>query len=691
MAQQNLDFGTGVPNSGTGEPLLPAMQSVQANFTDLYNQTAANAAAISAASAVGTANTASIAAIQASLLSGILVNSTAAATINTTLIQSALTAGGLINLTQTGTVYINTTLLYSSFTRLILGPSTIVRLAPGSNCTMLNSTSAVAFLAGGTPVTLTQGARCAVNVQWTAHGRTVGQGVWLSGSTPSTYNGVFRVAAVSDANNFTIYTTQFGATAPSGAAKAVVAVQEFQLIGGVWNYDFPNNPTPGASFEAHGIGFYGLIDGYAESVNVQSTEKFNFCVCAVNNLRLKNMKVGPTLSDGIKIYGPSRDVYLDGLYGTTGDDFCSVQTKEPAAFISYQISGGGDCFNINVKNITGAPGGSGAPFHLYPSDNEVTDMILVENVDAVNSTGSQTPVTIGSVTGSGYTVNQIGQVTLRSINNNSGNNIQISNATISQLIIEELPVIYGSTNISSNTTFLTSAGSSVVTELILKGLKSSGNPTAGAGATSVVAFGAGGTFSKIICKDCVIEKGFAASSISLMTFFGACTVGDFVFEDCYLDAASSKFLLAFSTAPSAGNTTITVSGCSILGSGCIDTGGLLTGQVKLRGSTFSAQSLGLLRTSGGACVIALSSDGTNDFHSTLLFAVTAGTLALTCYGNDLSVDAGLLATTKGQYFSHASAVAGRNAANQQGPCIAADGTHFYALATGASGVNTLIL
>src|SRR5208337_4957474 len=39
MAQQNLNLGTGA-NTGTGEQLLPAMTSVQANFTDLYSGTA---------------------------------------------------------------------------------------------------------------------------------------------------------------------------------------------------------------------------------------------------------------------------------------------------------------------------------------------------------------------------------------------------------------------------------------------------------------------------------------------------------------------------------------------------------------------------------------------------------------------------------------------------------------------------
>lgn len=59
-------------------------------------------------------------------------------------------------------------------------------------------------------------------------------------------------------------------------------------------------------------------------------------------------------------------------------------------------------------------------------------------------------------------------------------------------------------------------------------------------------------------------------------------------------------------------------------------------------------------------------------------------------GNCIVVDAGLLNAGTKQYFTHKSAVGGRNAANQQGPCVG-NGTNFYAIATGAAGVNTLIV
>jgi hypothetical protein len=608
---------------------------------------------------------------------GLVYNSISAAGANTTAIQTSLNNQGVVSISAPATVFINATLVYGSFTRLILGADTTIQLAPGTDASMLISSSAVAFASGGTSITLSQtGTFCAVNVAWTAHGFKVGQGVWLTGSSPSTYNGVFRVVTVVDTNNFTIELTQFPTGSPVGSATGVAAVQAFSLIGGSWNYDQANNPTPGATYQAHAIGFYGLIDCYAEQVNAQNALKFCFCICGVNNFTWKNLFAGPNLSDGMKVYGPSRDVWADGLYGTSGDDFCSVQTKEPPAFAGYQISGGGDCFNINLKNFSCAPINSGSPCHFYPSDNETMDMISLDTVDCATN-----GVVVGSVTGSGFSQNNIGKIRLININTNSGNNFSLSNATIAQLTIQDCPVIFGSSIVASLAAYISSTGTTKVTELILTGLKCQNQPSGTSGATSLVAFGGGGTYNRIIMRDCVGINGFAGNSINLITFFGACTVNEMIFEDCYLDAASGKFFAAFSTPPNAGGTNITIDRCSVLGGGCIDSGGTLNGTMRLRGSAFSNQSLGLIRVSGGNSTMSLVSDGTNTFSSTTLVAVVGGTLALSMYGNDLTYDAGLLTTTPGQRINHASAVAGRNAVAQQGLAFSSSGSgapHWYA-------------
>jgi hypothetical protein len=80
-------------------------------------------------------------------------------------------------------------------------------------------------------------------------------------------------------------------------------------------------------------------------------------------------------------------------------------------------------------------------------------------------------------------------------------------------------------------------------------------------------------------------------------------------------------------------------------------------------------------------------------HTTGRFIIASSSATCAVYSSGIVLDVGLatigLATTPGQTCTHSSAVAGRNATNQQGPAILS--TNWYALATGAAGVNTLIV
>jgi hypothetical protein len=67
-----------------------------------------------------------------------------------------------------------------------------------------------------------------------------------------------------------------------------------------------------------------------------------------------------------------------------------------------------------------------------------------------------------------------------------------------------------------------------------------------------------------------------------------------------------------------------------------------------------------------------------------------GTTTINSWGEGLVIDVINLSLAKGQKAWHSSAIAGRDAAAQQGPAFC-NGTNWYALGTGASGVNTLIM
>ena len=74
----------------------------------------------------------------------VTANATSAASFNTTSIQSALTAGGLVQILTPGVVYINSTLIANSNTQLVLGSQTEIRAVPNSNIALLITSSLLA-------------------------------------------------------------------------------------------------------------------------------------------------------------------------------------------------------------------------------------------------------------------------------------------------------------------------------------------------------------------------------------------------------------------------------------------------------------------------------------------------------------------------------------------------------------------
>ena len=638
---------------------------------------------------VATAN-ANITALQANfqtLVKGLVVNSTAAAAANTTILQSAVTAGGIVNITTpAGIIYINNTITYGSNTAMVFGPGTILQAAPGMNKTLMISTSAVNFLAGGTAVTLAQTTGSAFTVTYlSAHGLSVGQGLWLSGSTPSSYNGVFRIQTVNSTTQVTVLAPRALSAGPSGSAIAVTAVQNFKMYGGTYNYDFANNPSPPTTYQTMVINLIGLIDCSIEDVNSINGAKFAFCVNSVNHFSARNCTYNGR-SDGIKVYGPAYGVSIDGLAGFALDDAISLQTKEPALYLSYQLGGGGDVYDVSVRNVSNLIGTSGETMAVYPSDNEYMDQIFIEQVSGLGSY-----LRVDYQTGLGYTLGNIGSLHLKNIQSVSqGANqgaIVLGGCTIDKLLIENCSFVPASSTITDNHGWMSSSSLTNIKELIVSGFKSTGSPSA-AGALLMMNL-AGGNFGRVVIRDAVINGTSGTQTINLVQFNGTYTLGEVSVEDSYF-GAFAKYPVAFQGAPSSGTPKVTLTNNDVLGIGGIVLIPTMNARVLLRGNTFSTVSLGVVRTQG-TNIVAIASDGTNDFTSSALIVVAAGSLALTLYGNDLVWDAGLLtAATKGQYFTHASSIGGRNGATQQGLASNNNGANFYALASNA-GANVLIV
>jgi hypothetical protein len=621
--------------------------------------------------------------------------STAAASANTAILQAALNLGGLVSVVQAGVFYINATLIYFSNTSIVLGPQTTIRLAPASNVSMLMSSSLNTFLNGGTTwtngtaVTLTQGTGSAVNVAWTAHGFTAGQGVWIAGATVSGYNGVFRIVNVVDANNFTVYTTKYQTAPPAGTTLAVAAVQNFNLIGGTWDFNYTAQTIATFSFNNLSLLLVGIMDCSVTNVSSNYAQKYPFAIQAVLNLQCKNLKITNPVSNAVNVYGPATAVKFDGVSGLTGDDFIAITPHSLSPFFTYAFQAAGDIYDVDVVNVTNESTSGGAVVHLYPSDNENYDLIRIENVTGA-SVGTSSGVVINKTVG--MTSGFMGSVVLKNVS--AGANaastpiINVNNAVIDLLTIEDCSTAPGSATQAAGDNWLTLGSGLTVTQLVMNRIKSNGQPSSAG--VIIFCYVNGAVINRMVCRDWVVKGGTGQFRL---VYFGNTTnvIKEVLFDGGSFDATVYD-LVEFANTLASGTPNITLRNIETSGTptqGVRFGTTLVNAHVRLESSSLFFTTSAV--TTNASNTIKISSAGDNDFNALAPLTIAAGSPVVTLYGNDLQFDAGLLATTKGQYFSHSSAVAGRNAANQQGLCVAVDGTHFYALGTGTGGVNTLIV
>lgn len=559
--------------------------------------------------------------------------SSASATANLNAIQAALTAGGLVNITGNGTVWINGSLIYSSYSALVCSPGTVVSSVAGSNVSMLKSSAEINFSAGGTAITLTQGVGCAVNVLLANHGLTTNQLYWISGANQPGYNGVGRIAAIVDANNFTIYTQKYQATAPTGTIIGVVAVQDFSLVGGQWNYNYPNNSGVTAP-DSQCIRIIGTGDSYLEGVYVENASKFAFTLNAVHNVETVNCKWNNSHSDGAKVYGPSRSVRMRGCSGITGDDWISIQTRESSAFASAQLCYG-DIFDIEVDGMVGVPQSSGNGIHLYPSDTEDFDMVHIKNMNT-NYAG----IVVGTVSGSGYTVGQMGNITFEKImctgNAASATNILLTQAyTIDSLLLRDVAFLPGSTLSGGANSLLSTSGTlGRVKNFTIERMKSNG--IASSGNMNASFFAGTYQFDKMTFRDCTCV-GTVTGGLTLATFAGVPTIGSLTFDNNRGDTGT-KYMCSFSVAPAVAPVVKFVNnrwdgqGLFAMSTGTVGA------TVKLLNNELTGMSLGVLRLGVTATVLVTTDNTNTGLTAANLVANTGGTPKVALQGLDLLFD-----------------------------------------------------
>ena len=572
---------------------------------------------------------------------------------DTTALQNALTAGGVIRVEQSGVLWINKTLVYGSNTTLQLGPGTTIRQVAGTNSTLAISTAHQTFNAtGGTMVTITQGTGNAVNVLWAAHGLVVGQGVWLSGNGVSTYNGVFRVDVVVDANNFTVNTAYLATSAPSGTTKAIVAVQNFHLYGGgTFDYNYANNTGSAANYLAHCVNLVGLIDCLIEDCYSGNANKYGYMLNSALNVKLRNLK-SINRSDGLKIYGPCRAVDLDGFYGVTQDDLISVQTKEGTGYLPYQPAFG-DNYDVKIRNVNGSTNVGGSSVVVYPSDSEVTDRVVIDGVS-----GSPFTATVNVTCNAPFTTGTINSLILKNVSGIGQTTVQLDKCNISEFRLEQSVPNASALN-GSTAAFLATTTNNTCRNITIDGGRSV-YPSSGDQALTFLQ----GVFKHLVIKNFVCDGTGAQQD--LLRFSGGSWGAERIdVQDCYFNTGA-KYAVQITQAPASTATPIMVafSNCQFDGLGAFDcevgTSSGLTFNIVFNSCVFNGLSLGAVRVANANTFNVRGNGGNIWLAGSAVFASVGGTPILTAYGFDLPIDiggvTGLGKTTSGMYcFNNGSA------------------------------------
>lgn len=647
----------------------------------------------------------------------VIPNSQAAAPFNTAVIQGALNAGGIVSVPGgLGIVWIgasqgfaNSALLYNSNTTIRVGSGTTLTLLPNSNVAMIMSATLNAFLAGGfsltggVAVTLTQNAApCSVNVAWTGHGLVAGQAAMIAGATSSgqrtnPYNGVFVITAVVDANNFTILTAYPAAAAPAGTTLALQANQNIRFDGGgAWDTN-GSNQTNSATIKNHGVMISGVEGVVIENIVVANSVQNGVPIQFARNVTVRDLRA-PNSDNALQVMGPSSSVWIRGISGYSHDDFVAIA---PGPFtVNLYLNAKGDITDVRLENVAPFATSTGTCVHIYPTDNEVLDDI---NVDGVTGDTLASPIQLNVYAPSGNTHGYYGRIRFANIQpavtNNLASTFVIGLSAGDALTIEDCSFVPGIPAMTNFTPWMTLSNAAVIRTFVLNRIRSNGFPTT-AGVNAEMIFVNSAIINKMVCRDWDVQGAAAGAQMQLILLSNAANVvKDIVFEGGSFD--STVRAMVESDVGMTGQTTFNVTFVGIETSGANGTGtapsqGVRIGSGQTQNCNVKFLACGTLNfvtsaifQGSGTIAFKLASSAT-DWGTTAPIS-GSGTYIVTAYGLEIPLDAGLVQTTKGQFFTHASAVAGRNAANQQGPCIGVDGTHFYALATGAAGVNTIIV
>lgn len=258
------------------------------------------------------------------------------ATANTTALQNALTAGGTVDITTPGVYYLgidgpltdaNSCIYVPSDVMLNIGSGVILRaLNSNARCLFINTNwKSNKFTVSTISQAANSGGGYVVTIGATSHNLVVGDYAYIKNDTSNTINGVYKVTAVGT-GTLSFIVQGYGVFTFSYTGTPIVykANKNIAFIGeGLIDYNFSGT----TNLQSMGS-IFNKIGDLTWSVNTSNATKY--CLYVGNSLRfIGDSKKGSTPSDTFHFVGPSQDIYVKTLYGSSGDDVFAITTSNP--------------------------------------------------------------------------------------------------------------------------------------------------------------------------------------------------------------------------------------------------------------------------------------------------------------------------------------------------------------------------
>ena len=613
-------------------------------------------------------------------VSSVYLSASNTGAVNSALIQAALNIGGTVNIDGSGVCLIDTTLVINSNTALYVSDLVTLRAGLSTTGALLKNKSYTL-----TPTT------CVINytlndqtaiVTLTNHGYVVGDYVYLSGATTNSgFKGCFNISSVTNANTFVVKLNRIDPAmvtgAVAGTTKCVKADTNFSVSGGKWDYRWQNstfNQSGGNGPNDVAIWIVGAANFKINDLLGVDTKKYFLGLQGVNSFVVDGIS-GNLQSDGVKIYGPACNGKAVNLNVVCGDDVISFQTSEMAIYqYIMPFVSGGDCFNLNLENNSSKTNlANGLAIYSADSADGLIDAISASNINAIANTSSlmfDSPTAYTANFGT-FTINNLysDNITTAGVVMGSTGPVNIKNLTLNS------PSYY---NKSFSRAFIQtgfsgySLASSTVVNVNGGHIQDSGNIVNLIGGALLADFNFNGTTFKNSYQAflCDSSSNFNFNNVLtqgiIYTMFKPRVAGitcNYTMTNCDLKSTFSTNFVELSNGANA--------------------------NITLKNVNFSSvPTVFIANTTAHTSTVNLYCDNVT-WNGTPTITNAGGTTIVNSWGDGLVIDVINLSLTKGQKAWHSSAVAGRNAANQQGPAFC-NGTNWYALGTGAAGVNTLI-